>query len=53
MKDKAFARAVSREDIVQGAQELGEPFDEHVVFVARALQASPELGLGTAQSTSA
>ena len=53
MKDKAFARAVSREDIVQGAQELGEPFDEHVVFVARALQAASELGLGTAESASA
>jgi putative nucleotidyltransferase with HDIG domain len=48
MKDKAFARAVSREDITQGAAELGEPFDEHVVFVARSLQAAPELGLGQA-----
>jgi putative nucleotidyltransferase with HDIG domain len=53
MKDKAFARAVRREDIVQGAQELGEPFDEHLVFVAQALQASPELGLGAAEPTSA
>ena len=53
MKDKAFARAVSRDDIVQGAQELGEPFDEHVVFVARALQAASGLGLGTAEPASA
>jgi putative nucleotidyltransferase with HDIG domain len=47
MKDKAFARAVNREDITRGAAELGEPFDEHIVFVARALQAAaPQLGLG-------
>jgi predicted hydrolase (HD superfamily) len=52
MKDKAFARAVSREEIVQGAQELTEVFDEHVVFVARALQAAPELGLGRAEAAS-
>jgi predicted hydrolase (HD superfamily) len=38
MKDKAFARNVSREDIVQGAQELGRPLEEHVDFVVRALQ---------------
>lgn len=30
MKDKAFARNVSREDIVQGAEELGVPLDEHI-----------------------
>jgi len=46
MKDKAFARAVNREDIVQGAQELGRPLEEHVDFVVRALQRiSGSLGL--------
>ena len=46
MKDKAFARAVSREDIVQGAEELGVPLDEHIQFVIDAMQSiAPELGL--------
>ena len=46
MKDKAFARSVSREDIVQGAEELGVPLEEHVAFVIGALQEiAPELGL--------
>ena len=39
MKDKAFARAVNREDIVNGAAELGVPLDEHIDFCIRALQA--------------
>lgn len=30
MKDKAFARAVSREDLKKGAEELGLPLDEHI-----------------------
>lgn len=38
MKDKGFARSVSREDIVAGAEELGRPLEEHVEFVVRALQ---------------
>ncbi|HUK81610.1 MAG TPA: HDIG domain-containing protein [Verrucomicrobiae bacterium] len=38
LKDKAFARAVSRDDIRKGAGELGVDFQEHVRFVARALQ---------------
>ena len=38
MKDKGFARAVSRDDIRQGAEELGVPLEEHVAFVVRALQ---------------
>ena len=37
MKDKGFARAVSREDLLVGAQLLGIPFDEHVQFVIDAL----------------
>ena len=42
MKDKAFARGVSREDVVQGAQELGVDLDEHIAFVVAALQGSAE-----------
>ncbi len=46
MKDKAFARNVSRDDIVNGAQELGVPLDEHMQFVLDAMKASAEkLGL--------
>jgi predicted hydrolase (HD superfamily) len=39
MKDKAFARGVSREDVVRGAAELGVPLDEHVGVVIGAMQA--------------
>jgi putative nucleotidyltransferase with HDIG domain len=46
MKDKAFARAVSREDILLGAGELGVPLDEHISFVVEALRpAARDLGL--------
>ena len=38
MKDKAFARGVSREDVVQGAAELGVDLDEHVAFVIEAMR---------------
>jgi predicted hydrolase (HD superfamily) len=38
LKDKAFARAVCREDIRKGAEELGVEFQEHVMFVARAVE---------------
>ena len=50
MKDKAFARAVNRADIVNGAAELGVPLEEHVEVCIRAMQAiAGELGLkGTA-----
>ena len=49
IKDKGFARAVSREEMQQGAEELGEPFDEHVQFVIEALRpVEDRLGLGTA-----
>jgi putative nucleotidyltransferase with HDIG domain len=43
MKDKAFARAVSREDMLKGAEELGVPFDEHVAFVLHALKGNAQL----------
>ena len=46
MKDKAFARAVSREDIVKGAEELGVPLDEHIALVTKAMRGvARELGL--------
>ncbi len=45
MKDKAFARNVSREDIQKGAAELGVPLDEHIRFVIDAMKAvAPRLG---------
>lgn len=48
LKDKAFARGVSRPDIIEGAEQLGVPLDDHVTFLLEALR--PEearLGLGT------
>jgi len=38
MKDKAFARAVSREDITNGAGELDLPLDEHIAFCIDAMR---------------
>ncbi|HTP12238.1 MAG TPA: HD domain-containing protein, partial [Bacteroidota bacterium] len=38
LKDKAFARNVSREDIQKGVQELGVPLDEHIRFVIDAMK---------------
>ena len=46
MKDKAFARSVSREDIVEGAQGLGIDLDEHIAFCVQAMRESAaDLGL--------
>jgi len=46
MKDKAFARAVSRDDIRLGAEELGLEFDAHIQFCLCAMQKrAAELGL--------
>lgn len=46
MKDKAFARAVRREDITRGAAELGIPLEEHIGVVIQALRGiAPQLGL--------
>jgi predicted hydrolase (HD superfamily) len=46
MKDKAFARAVSREDIIHGAAELGVELDQHIAFCIAAMQErAEELGL--------
>jgi predicted hydrolase (HD superfamily) len=48
LKDKAFARGVNREEVRQGAEELGVPFDDHVRFVIEALRPTEEaLGLGS------
>jgi predicted hydrolase (HD superfamily) len=47
MKDKGFARGVSREDVMQGAAELGVELDEHIQFVIDAMKpVAGSLGLG-------
>ena len=49
LKDKAFARTVNRDDIRQGAEELGVDLDEHIRFVIDALRpVQKEIGLGMA-----
>src|ERR1051326_4456070 len=50
MKDKAFARSVNRDDIINGAQELGVDLEEHIAFCIEAMKSiAKELGLaGTA-----
>jgi putative nucleotidyltransferase with HDIG domain len=54
MKDRAFARSVSRQDITEGAAELGVPLEEHVDFCVKAMQAkAEELGLQGNVGTSA
>jgi len=46
MKDKAFARSVNRNDIVQGAAELGVELEEHIAFCIEAMKGiSGKLGL--------
>jgi predicted hydrolase (HD superfamily) len=46
LKDKAFARAVNRDDIVNGAAELGVDLDEHIEFCIGAMRGrSADLGL--------
>ncbi|MGQ9592261.1 MAG: HD domain-containing protein [Planctomycetota bacterium] len=46
LKDKGFARAVSREDIRRGIEELGVDPDEHIALVIEALRSvAPEIGL--------
>lgn len=46
MKDKAFARAVSRDDLRRGAEEIGLPLDEHITNVIRFMrERAEELGL--------
>jgi putative nucleotidyltransferase with HDIG domain len=50
MKDKAFARAVNREEIVRGAEQLGMPLDDVITNVIAALKADADR-LGLAGST--
>jgi putative nucleotidyltransferase with HDIG domain len=46
MKDKAFARGVSRDDVRKGAEELGVPLEEHIAFCIAALRENADaLGL--------
>ena len=56
MKDKAFARGVSRDDVRKGAEELSIPLEEHIAFCIQALRENADaLGLRgnlTAQSAS-
>lgn len=52
LKDKAFARAVNRADITEGAAELGVGLDEHIRFVLEALRPiQQQLGLNTLVSS--
>jgi putative nucleotidyltransferase with HDIG domain len=53
MKDKAFARSVSRDDIVNGAAAMEVDLDEHITFCVEAMKTiSERLGLAGAQATS-
>ena len=46
MKDKAFARGVSRDDVRKGAEELGVPLEQHIAFCIAAMRESADaLGL--------
>lgn len=46
MKDKAFAKGVNRDDVINGAQDLGVDLDQHIQFVVDAMKAAAtELGL--------
>src|SRR6202020_3023444 len=50
MKDKAFARAVLREDVINGASELGVDLDQHIAFCLAAMQRNADaLGLAGPQ----
>lgn len=53
LKDKAFARSVSRDDITGGAAELGVDLDEHIEFCIQAMrERAAELGLAGTPSAS-
>jgi predicted hydrolase (HD superfamily) len=55
MKDRKFAEAIHRDELLAGAEELGIPFEEHVAFVVDAMAGNAEaLGLaGVVNATSA
>ena len=46
IKDKAFARNVNREDIINGAADLGVDLDEHIAFCIEAMKSNRRLSLG-------
>jgi putative nucleotidyltransferase with HDIG domain len=49
MKDKAFARSVNRNDVINGAEDLGVDLDEHIAFCIKVLKGvAAELGLSGA-----
>ena len=53
LKDKAFARGVSRDDVRNGAVELGVPLDEHICFCIAAMRENADaLGLGGSRTSS-
>jgi predicted hydrolase (HD superfamily) len=46
LKQPSFARGVNRDDVIEGARELGVDLDEHITFVIAALRPiATELGL--------
>jgi len=46
MKDKAFARSVSREDITRGAEEVGVALDDHITLCIQSMRSiADRLGL--------
>jgi len=54
MKDKAFARSVNRNDIIQGAAELGVDLEQHIAFCIEAMRSiAGELGLDGSAAKSA
>jgi len=54
MKDKAFARSVSRDDIVSGAADLGVDLDEHIAFCVEAMKTiADRLGLAGVRAENA
>ena len=47
LKDKAFARGVNRQDVLEGAEELGIPLGDHIQFCIDAMRGvADQLGLG-------
>jgi putative nucleotidyltransferase with HDIG domain len=53
LKDKAFARAVNRDDILNGAAQLGVELDRHISFCIEAMKArAAELGLAGSAAAS-
>jgi putative nucleotidyltransferase with HDIG domain len=51
MKDKAFARSVNRDDIINGAADLGVDLEEHIAFCIEAMKGiAGELGLAGASA---